>query len=106
MLKNIAIGTAVGFGVGCVLGALKTTVTLTCPVLWIPGTAGSLGSLAYGVSDGNIPLTVAATVVGAGLGTAELMAYPLTAPLSIAQAMCMPALGAVVGGIAGSGVLD
>ncbi len=100
-MKNTLIGVGIGFGLGCACAAVRTVVTLTCPVLWIPGAACSLGCLAHLVSEGNPYLTAAGLAVGAAVGTAELVAYPITAPLSLVGAAAMPVCGAVAGGLIG-----
>lgn len=100
-LKKTLIGAGVGFVGGCALMLARNTVTLTCPVLWVPGGAASAGIMAYQVSNGNIPLTVVASAAGAAVGVAELACYPVTMPLNLAQNAMLPAMGTVLGGFVG-----
>ena len=100
-LKKTLIGAGVGFIGGCALMAARNTVTLTCPVLWIPGGAAGCGVAAYQLSNGNVPVTAAASVVGAAIGTAEVLAYPITMPMNLAQNAMLPIIGTVVGGVIG-----
>ena len=96
-MKKIAIGAGLGFVAGCTAGVVRTAVTLGCPALWVPGNAATFGLMAYELSKKNIPITVAATAVGVGVGVAELAAYPVFATLSLAEAACLPAIGTVAG---------
>lgn len=110
-MKNTLIGAGIGFGFGCATGLGKAAVTVLCPVLWIPGTAASCALAGGMVAQANeaepgvtAACAVAGGLVGGVLGTAELVAYPITAPLSLMEAAAMPVIGAVVGGVVGHNV--
>ena len=98
-LKKTLIGAGLGFAAGCTLGVARTGVTLFAPWAWIPGNAATFGLLTYQLSGENLPLTVAASAAGAAVGVAELVCYPVTASLSLAEAAALPAIGTVVGAV-------
>lgn len=104
-MKNVILGTLGGFTLGCMAMVGRNIVTVTCPVTWIPGNAACFGLIANDLAKNknyHKRAVVAAAAAGAALGIAELAAYPVTAPLNIAQNCCLPIVGAVVGGYIGS----
>ena len=110
-MKNTLIGAGLGFGLGCSLGLGRAAVTVFCPVLWIPGAIASCalaGGLAAEASNASPSATlacaVAGGVVGGAWGTASLLAYPITAPLSLMEAAALPVIGTVAGGVIGYNV--
>ena len=100
MLKTL-VGAGLGLAVGTVLGLGRAGITVFAPWIWVPGTAFTIGYVGYEASDGSLPVTVAATLGGAALGTIELACYPVSAPLNLAVAAAQPVVGAVVGGAIG-----
>ena len=97
--QKTLVGVGAGFVAGCVYGATRAAITVCAPWMWVPGSALTLGGLAHEASEGNVPVTLLAGAAGTALGVVELACYPVTAPLSLLEAACLPVIGAVVGGV-------
>jgi len=104
---SVVVGASVGLSVGCACGVMRT-VSALCPVLWpVSGAVVGVGVGDYvakerfNVARGEVGPAVCGGVVGLAVGTACIPLAPVLTPMMLIEAACMPAVGAVVGGVIG-----